>query len=54
MIYALSSNIHLGCYVVLAAICYSWVAGILIPTYKRIGCGYHTIHIRMYPLPVKN
>ena len=29
------------------------VAGILIPAYKRVGYGYHTIRTRGYPLPAK-
>jgi len=33
---------------------YPRVAGILIPGYKRVGYGYHTIRTREYPLPAKN
>jgi len=33
---------------------YPQVAGILIPGYKRVMYGYHTIRTRRYPLPAKN
>jgi len=33
---------------------YPRVAGILIPAYKWVGYGYHTIRTRGYPLPAKN